>query len=57
MRALLLLALLLPGCAGSVLMRCPEVVGEGVYYCPDHVDGAYYKCKKSSEIRRCENVQ
>jgi len=56
-RALLLLTLSLPGCASSVLMRCPEVVGEGVYRCPEHVDGIYYKCEKSNEIRRCENVQ
>ncbi len=58
MKVLLILCLLgLGGCAQPVLMVCSEKTPPSMVLCEEHVDGDFYKCKKSDQIRRCELAQ
>lgn len=51
---ILLLSVVLEGCASGQLMRCAEPADENVWHCPKEAEAPYYFCKKRTDILKCE---
>jgi hypothetical protein len=52
-KLMIVMMLVLSGCAGPKLMKCVDKAAPHIMVCEDHVEGSYYKCKASNNLRSC----
>lgn len=58
MRYLIILALLISGCSGAQLKRCPaQIEDPSIMKCELQVEGAYRMCDAPEHLWRCTDVQ